>query len=244
MRTLAFVQARMGSSRLPGKSLLPVWGEVTLLELVLRRTAAARALDGVVLATTDSPRDQPLVAVADRLGLPVFRGDEYDVLGRFDAALRAHPADAVVRICADNPFVDPSAIDALVAHFQAIQPCEYASNLDPESGLPDGAGAEIAASGALARAAAEATDPYEREHPTAYLRARPASASPAAVPAPSPPWPRVRLDVDTPDDYLAMRALAGRLPEAGAPTWPLEQIMAAYSSADPAGDQQAASSPL
>ena len=218
----------MGSTRLPGKSLMPLWRQVPLLELVMRRVSAAQSLEGVVLATTGSPRDAELAMLGARLGWSVFRGEEADVLGRFAAALDAHPADAVVRVCADNPFIDPGAIDALVSHFQAAQPCDYASNLGPESGLPDGVGAEIVTAGALRRAAAEATDPRQREHVTAFLLAKPATFRLSAVPPPSSPWPRLKLDVDTAADYAALRALAELLPADSAPLWPLPRIVEAH----------------
>src|ERR1035441_6580671 len=105
METAAFVQARMGSRRLPGKSLLPVWRQMPQLELVLRRVAASRSLARVVLLTSTEPGDAELVRVARRCEIAAFRGSEQDVLGRYAEALAAYPADAVVRVCADNPFI-------------------------------------------------------------------------------------------------------------------------------------------
>jgi spore coat polysaccharide biosynthesis protein SpsF len=230
MTVAAFVQARMGSRRLAGKVMLPVWREMPLIELVLRRVRAATTLDRVVLATTAHPRDDSLTSVARRLGVAVFRGEEHDVLARFAGALERFPADAVVRVCADNAFVEPRAIEELVAWFEQAQPCDYASNHTPRSGLPDGIGSEILAAPALRRAAAEAVDAFEREHVPAFVLARPEQFRVAFAPPPERPWPALKLDIDTLDDYLAMRALAARLTDEAAPLWDRAAVVAARGS--------------
>ncbi len=238
MRVLALVQARMGSTRLPGKSLQRVWRDTTLLELVLRRVRAASKLDEVVLATTDSGADDPLLELAARLSIAAFRGSEDDVLDRFAAALAAHPADAVVRVCGDNPFVDPSAIDALIEDF-AAGAVDYATNAGEASGLPDGSGVEIASAEALRRAAAEASEIADREHVTPFLRR--GGFAVRELPPPRPRWPRLKLDIDDPADLERMRRVAAELPEEGAPLWPLEAIVRAYETA--AGHQSPDGSP-
>jgi spore coat polysaccharide biosynthesis protein SpsF len=221
----AFVQARMGSSRLPGKSLLPVFGDMPLLELVLRRVAAAREVGTVVLLTTDAEADDPLAELAGGLDVAVYRGSVVDVLGRFAGALERHPADAVVRVCADNPFVDPRAIDDLVRGFGRAQPCDYASNNTPASGLPDGIGAEMLSASALRRAALQASSAFDREHVTAYVVKRPDEFRIVAIPPPARPWPFLKLDIDTGDDWERARRLADRLPEEHAPLWDVETVM-------------------
>jgi spore coat polysaccharide biosynthesis protein SpsF len=229
----------MGSRRLPGKSMLPLWGGMPVIEVVLRRVMAAKSLREVVLLTTSAPEDDALVGVAERLGVAVFRGPQEDVLARFAGGLAAHPADAIVRICADNPFVEPSAIDELVALFARIQPCDYASNHTPRSGLPDGIGAEVVAAPALRRAAAQARTSFEREHVTPFILSHREQFSISFAPAPTRSWPSVRLDIDTGDDYDSLRALAELLPEAGAPLWDRAAILLAWSflsSQPPRGD--------
>jgi spore coat polysaccharide biosynthesis protein SpsF len=227
MRVAAFVQARMGSSRLPGKSLLPLWGDMPLLELVLRRVGAARQVGEVVLATSDASGDDRLAALAASLGVAVHRGPEDDVLARFAGSLEAQPADAVVRVCADNPFVDPGAIDDLVTRFRAGQPCDYASNHTEASGLPDGIGAEVVSASALRRAASEATSASDREHVTTFIRERPKEFRILVVPPADPAWPFLKLDVDTPEDLERMRSLAGRLPRETAPFWDVATLVSA-----------------
>ena len=109
-RTVAIVQARMGSARFPGKILANLGG-YPLLEWVLRRVSRASLLDETVLATSTKPQDDALAAVAKTIGIRTFRGDESDVLGRFVMTANMSDAEQVVRICADNPFVDPDNYD-------------------------------------------------------------------------------------------------------------------------------------
>lgn len=225
MTIAAVVQARMGSRRLPGKSMLALWQDMPLLEVVLRRVLAARLVDQVVLATTDRPDDDRLATAAERLGVPVVRGSEVDVLGRFVAVLARHPAHAIVRICADNPFVDPEAVDDLIRFYELVQPCDYASNHTAASGLPDGIGTEIIAVGALHRTSAEAVSDHDREHVTAFVRERPDEFCVRFVPPPFPRWPFVSLDVDTERDLARMRRLASALCEREAPLWPFQSAM-------------------
>jgi len=218
----------MGSRRLPGKSMLSFWRGMPVIELVLRRVSAAQSLSRVVLVTSEHPRDAELAEAAIGLGLDVFRGPENDVLSRFAGAFEVSPAAAVVRICADNPFVEPRAIDELVRFFIANQPCDYASNADACSGLPDGIGAEVLGAQALLDAAREAETRSEREHVPEFLLKRPGRFSIRHVPAPHPRLPRVKLDIDTRADYDAMCALARELPVEGAPLWGRDEVLEAW----------------
>lgn len=210
-RRVAIVQARMGSTRFPGKMLAPL-GSRPLLEWVLRRVQSARLLDAVVLATTDLPRDRPLVDLARQLGVATFSGSETDVLGRFAAAAAQHRADVVVRVCADNPFVDGAEIDRLLAFF-AVQDVDYACNhLDRlGSGYADGFGAEVLSAPLLARLAAECTDARHREHVTLALWDNASAYRLAAVPAPAAlAFPDLRFDVDRPEHLAELSSLCER----------------------------------
>jgi len=165
-KTVALVQARMGSTRFPGKMLAQLGGH-PLLEWVLLRMRRARMIDEVVLATTTLGRDDELVALAQKLGIEVFLGSENDVLGRLSAAAVQCGADIVVRVCADNPFIDPDEIDRLVAHFKS-NACDYACNNQDRLGnrYADGFGAEILSNFLLQQIAQTATDARHREHVT------------------------------------------------------------------------------
>jgi spore coat polysaccharide biosynthesis protein SpsF len=210
-RQVAIVQARMGSSRFPGKMLAPLGGR-PLLEWVLHRVQSARLLDAVVLATTDLPRDRPLVDLAHRMGLATYTGSESDVLGRFARAAAQHQADVVVRVCADNPFVDGAEIDRLLAFF-AVQDVDYACNhLDRlGSAYADGFGAEVLGAPLLAQLAAECTDARHREHVTLALWDWADRFRLAAVPAPaSLAFPELRFDVDRPEHLAELALLCER----------------------------------
>lgn len=207
-RNVAIIQARMGSSRFPGKMLARL-GDAPLLEWVVRRLLRATTLAQVVLATSDGAGDDPLAALATRLGVGVFRGSETDVLGRFVGAAKMARADNVVRICADNPFIDPSEVDRLVKDF-ADNPCDYACNHQDRLGsnYADGFGAEILSAGLLEKIAADATEARHREHATLYLwdhaneyRLR-APAAPAEL-----AFPELRFDIDAPADLANLESL-------------------------------------
>src|SRR5215467_5606830 len=112
-RTIAIVQARMGSTRLPGKVMMKIGGRPLLVYLV-ERISRARTLDGIVVATTTNRRDNIIIEECERRGIPNFRGSELDVLSRYVSAARACEADIIVRVTADNPFTDPDSIDRVV----------------------------------------------------------------------------------------------------------------------------------
>ena len=200
-RVVALVQARMGSSRFPGK-MLELLGDYPLLEWVLRRVGRASKLDQVVLATSDQPKDDALVELAENLGFAHFRGSEEDVLGRFVGAAEQYEAEEIVRVCADNPFVDPGEIDRLVTEYQQ-NPCDYACNhLDRlGSGYADGFGAEILSNSLLQQIAKFAKELKYREHCTLYLWDH--ADSYTLYPIQAPPelaFQNLRFDVDTKND--------------------------------------------
>lgn len=168
---LGIVQARMGSSRLPGKSLRPLRGRA-MVHHVLVRAAAIPCVDWTILATSDNPVDDELASHVKRLGFQVFRGPEQDVLARFAQAARLKRADAVVRVTGDCPLLCPSVSGRVVSAFLAGG-CDYASNTLDRT-YPKGLDTEVFAAEALFRADREATDPHDREHVTPYLYRNPA----------------------------------------------------------------------
>jgi spore coat polysaccharide biosynthesis protein SpsF (cytidylyltransferase family) len=168
-RVLAVVQARLGSSRLPGKALRTIAGQPMLLH-VLKRAVAIPGVHQVVLATTESPADEALVAVARSAGIACVRGDAEDVLDRFRVAVLAHPADVVVRVTGDCPLLDPHVQRLVLEEYLRRRGrVDYVSNLEPPT-YPDGLDAEVFSAAALERAWREARSPSHREHVTLYLR--------------------------------------------------------------------------
>ncbi len=169
-KTIVLVQARMGSARLPGKVMRPIAGK-PMVDWVLSRASRASSVDRVVLATSDSQRDDALAAHVGAQGYAVERGSEDDVLSRFASAALAQAADVVVRITADCPLMDPGLIDAVV-DLRSREDADYASNTDPAT-FPDGLDVEVFVADALYRAARDATERRDREHVTPFLRREP-----------------------------------------------------------------------
>ena len=207
MRIAAIVQARMGSSRLPGKVLADIGGTPALVHL-LRRASRIEHVERVVLAIPRDAADDALADVGVKAGATVVRGDRDDVLDRFHTAAVACQADAVVRLTADCPLLDP-AISSLVVHRFLAGDVDYVSNVQPPT-FPDGYDTEVVSMPALAAAWREARDPYEREHVTPFVRRRPERFRIANVgdAVNRSSW---RLTLDTEDDLRRIRAFWDRL---------------------------------
>jgi glutamate-1-semialdehyde 2,1-aminomutase/spore coat polysaccharide biosynthesis protein SpsF len=164
---VAIVQARMGSSRFPGKTLADLMGR-PMLARVAERVKLARAVDRVVVATSTAPQDDPIAEFCRKEQVACFRGSEDDVLDRFCGAAKEYGADVVVRITADCPLIDPGVIDRVIERFQRGD-CDYVSNALRYT-YPDGLDTEVFSVAALQQAGREAKKPSEREHVTPYLR--------------------------------------------------------------------------
>lgn len=167
MKTVAIVQARMGSTRLPDKVMKSIGG-APMIELLLSRLARSREVSEIVVATSEDPRNSPMVEHVQRLGYRCYRGSEDDVLDRYYHAAQEARADAVIRITGDCPLTDPELVDAVVQAFKNAQ-VDYAANTSPPT-YPDGLDVEVFSFKALERAWREAKAPAEREHVTPYLR--------------------------------------------------------------------------
>jgi spore coat polysaccharide biosynthesis protein SpsF len=166
------IQARTGSTRLPGKTLLPLAG-ASVLARVVERVVSARLSGWVVVATTTLESDDALAEYATRLGFPVYRGHPTDLLDRHLAAARSFGARYVAKVPSDCPLVDPAAIDAVLGRFlEDPSRYDYVSNLHPAT-WPDGNDVEVMRIEALEAAAREADRPFEREHTTPFLWERP-----------------------------------------------------------------------
>lgn len=197
MKTVIVVQARMTSTRLPGKVLLPLGGEPMLTRLV-QRLRRVRLANAIVVATTTNASDDAIVALCEHLGVAHHRGSEHDVLSRYAEAAALHQADRVVRVTSDCPLIDPALIDEAIARYR-VGDVDCVSNMLPPS-WPYGMAVEVFSAQALAQAHAEARQAAEREHVTPFLYARPERyrlhniASPVDLSA-------QRWTVDTPEDY-------------------------------------------
>lgn len=206
MTVLCVVQARMGSSRLPGKVLMELDGR-PMLRFMLDRLAHSDV--PVVVATSERTGDDPVAECAAAADVAVVRGPEADVLGRFAIALERYPADHVVRLTADCPLIDPELIRAVADHHIRVD-ADYTSNTVIRT-HPDGLDVEVVRAGALREAIATATDPDEREHVTPHFYRNPSRFRLAAVRSPDR-LGHLRWTVDTAADLDVLRAMVGRHP--------------------------------
>jgi spore coat polysaccharide biosynthesis protein SpsF len=229
MRRVAIVQARMTSSRLPGKVLADLAGR-PLLEQLLRRVAAMHEVDEIVVATTVLPTDDPVAELVGRLGFGVFRGDEQDVLSRFLGAASQARADLIVRLTADCPLLDPAESDRVVRVLIDAGEADYASNVDPRT-YPLGLDTEALFRDTLERVGRLGRSPDAREHVTwLILRERPELFLRRSV-TDREDNSDLRWTVDTPEDLAAVGRLYREL-GLGERALPYSEIMA-YARAHP-----------
>jgi spore coat polysaccharide biosynthesis protein SpsF len=173
VKTVAITQARMGSTRLPGKVLLDLAG-APMLKRHVDRVRRSHTLDGVVVATTIRPADDAIVELCRQEGWLFFRGSEDDVLDRYYQAARAYRAEVVVRVTSDCPLIDPEIIDAVVNTLVRQRPsADYCNNDGPRRTFPRGLDTEAMSFAALARAWQEDRDRCWREHVSTFIRRRP-----------------------------------------------------------------------
>ena len=200
MKVIAIVQARMGSTRLPGKVMMPIT-DIPMIDLLLARLARATELDGIVVATSDTADCAVLATHVETLGVPCVMGSEHDVLDRYVQAGRRMQADVVVRITGDCPLVDPALVDAHVQAFKSGN-YEYVSNIDPAT-YPDGFDIEVVSFAALEQAHETTQEPYDREHVTPYVR-NTTKASALCIQY-DRDLSHLRLTVDEPEDLEVIR---------------------------------------
>lgn len=172
MKTVIISQARMTSTRLPGKILKEVLGK-PLLEYQIERLLRVPNADALVIATTVNASDEPVAQLCDRLRIPCFRGSEDDVLARYYHAAREHRADIVVRVTSDCPLIDPAVVATVIEEFKREpRRFDYVANT-LERTFPRGMDTEVFSFAALAEAHREATLPAHREHVTAFIYNQP-----------------------------------------------------------------------
>jgi len=165
-KIVAIIQARMGSTRLPGKALKEISGK-PLLWHVINRVKKAKLIDQIVLATTDKKEDLKLIEIASETGIGNYAGSEEDVLDRYFQAATKYKADIIVRITSDCPLIDPIIIDKVINHFLSDN-FDYVSNTI-KCTYPDGLDVEVFSYNSLKKAWNDAKLPSEREHVTPYI---------------------------------------------------------------------------
>jgi len=204
MKTVIIVQARMASTRLPGKVLMQVLGK-PLLEYQMERLAKVGKADMVVIATTTNQADGPIMALSSRLGIPAIRGSENDVLERYRRAAAETGAARIVRVTSDCPLIDPSIVDDVIGHLDSHPELDYVSNV-LERSFPRGLDCEAFTFEALDAAFQEAKSASEREHVTPFIYRNPARFKLGGIRHPHD-HSRHRWTVDTREDFALVRMM-------------------------------------
>ncbi len=201
-KAVLIIQARMGSTRLPGKSMMPLAGK-PLIEQIILRVKRAKSVDPIVLATTEKPQDDVLCEVARRNATQVFRGAESDLVDRYYKAALQFGADFIVRLPGDNPVVEPAEIDRIV-HRYLESADDFSANTHNilNNDYPDGLGAEVFSTLSLKEIWGTVSDPRNREHPHTNYYEHPEKYKIGTVRCPEEfRRPDLRLDVNTLEDY-------------------------------------------
>jgi spore coat polysaccharide biosynthesis protein SpsF (cytidylyltransferase family) len=205
VRTIAIIQARLNSARLPGKVLLPIGGK-PMLGHVIDRVRQAKLIDVAMVATGSRSINQSIIDYCHNAYVYCYAGHDTDVLDRYHEAMWMSKADVIVRITGDCPMMDPALIDHLIEQFCLID-CDYLTNTMPPT-YPDGLDVEVFSAAVLARAWAEATLPSEREHVTPWMRSHCRTVN---VTNPRGDESRWRLCVDEQTDLDLIGAIFGEL---------------------------------
>jgi len=204
-KIVATIEARMTSSRLPGKHMMTVCGQPMLGHLV-DRLKAVESIDTIVLATTKNKADDLLAEYALGIDIEVFRGDEEDVMGRVIGAGKSVNADIVVEITGDCPIIDPSIVEQTIAMFKAHS-VDYVSNAMVRS-YPDGMDVQVMGLHTLRKSSAMTSDPLDLEHVTLHIRNNPEIFTRVHLVAPPElHWPELGLTLDEQKDYELLSCL-------------------------------------
>lgn len=199
MKTLIIVQSRMTSTRLPGKVMMPVLG-IPLLEYLIKRLQRVRLADEICVACTKNQADQPIVDLSQRLGVPLYRGSEQNVLARHFEAARVLQAEHIMRVTSDCPLIDPVELDQLLSFYLShIPKFDYVGSGLTRS-YPRGMEAEVFSFTALKSAHEEAVEGFEREHVTPFIYTHPKRFQLGNF-AFGQDQSRHRWTVDTPEDF-------------------------------------------
>ena len=204
-RVVAIIEARMTSSRLPGKHMLPANGK-PMIEHLINRIKQVLSLDEIVMATTVNETDEPLVALTKRLGIACFRGSEEDVMSRVIGAAESVNADIIVGITGDCVIIDPLLVEQTIQMFLNNK-CAYVNNAAVSS-YPGGMNTQVYELESLKKSALMTDDSLDHEHVTSHIFRNPDLFPPVYLVAPPDlHWPELKLELDEPADYELLKKI-------------------------------------
>lgn len=209
MKVVAIIQARMGSTRLPGKVLMRVMGK-PLFQYQLERLKRSKRIDQIIVASTTNVIDQPIIDLCYQLGIQTFRGSEEDVLERYFEAAKYFKADVIVRLTSDCPLIDPEIMDRIIGNFIDNYPeYHYVSNTIDRT-FPRGMDVEVFSYFALEKAFEEGKEEIHREHVTPFIYLNPSRFSINQIKE-NKDLSQFRWTVDTHEDFLLIEKIIEEL---------------------------------
>lgn len=208
-KIVATIEARMTSTRLPGKVLFEIGGKPAL-EFMIDRIKQSRLVDDIVVATTVNNSDQPIIGLCNKIACKYFRGSEEDVLLRVLDAAKSVNADIIVELTGDCPFIDPEIIDKVIELYFSGD-YDYASNV-VERSFPDGFDTQVFSVQSLEKVSRLTDDPIDRVHVSCYFYNHPQKFKLANLIADQDStWPDLRLTIDEPADYQLLKLIDEKL---------------------------------
>lgn len=208
-RIVASIEARMTSSRLPGKVLLPAIGKVSMLEFMLNRVKQSILIDDIIVATTVNRTDDPIVELCTNLGIKSFRGSEDDVLSRVLNAHKTLNSDIIVELTGDCPLIDPDVIDQIIKEYLNNE-FDYVSNSHIRS-YPDGFDVQVFSFDVLEEVDRKANEQYDRENVSSYIYRSGNYNLGKIVANKELFWPDLRVTLDDKGDYLLIKKIIEKL---------------------------------
>ncbi len=205
MKIVATIEARMNSSRLPGKVLLKA-KDKSMLEILIERLEQVKNIDSIIVATTINPKDNEIANLCNKIGQKFFRGSEDDVMGRVIGAAKSLNADLIVEITADCPIIDPNIIEQIINIYKANS-VDYVGNAKVRS-YPDGMDTQVFSLKILESSYQMTSNKEDREHVTLHIRNNPNIFSQINVVAsPEIYYPELGLTLDEWDDYILIKKI-------------------------------------